>query len=48
MSDAPAVPAIENGVPPAAQEAVVVEETPGFKVRLPSYLTWHTPFNSFS
>ncbi|KAI0773936.1 hypothetical protein C8Q74DRAFT_1217882 [Fomes fomentarius] len=32
MSDAPAVPVTENGVPPAAQEAVVVEETPGFKV----------------
>ncbi|RDX53130.1 RNA-binding domain-containing protein [Polyporus arcularius HHB13444] len=31
MSDAPAAPVTENGVPPAAQEAVV-EETPGFKV----------------
>ena len=31
MSDAPAAPVTENGVPPAAQEKV--EETPGFKVR---------------
>ncbi|PIL36769.1 hypothetical protein GSI_00459 [Ganoderma sinense ZZ0214-1] len=31
MSDAPAAPVTENGVPPAAQESVV-EETPGFKV----------------
>ncbi|OCH88307.1 RNA-binding domain-containing protein [Obba rivulosa] len=31
MSDAPAAPVTENGVPPAAQETVV-EETPGFKV----------------
>ncbi len=40
MSDAPAAPVTENGVPPAAQESVV-EEAPGFKVHpLPS-LTWH-------
>jgi len=31
MSDAPAAPVTENGVPPAAQESIV-EETPGFKV----------------
>ncbi|KAI0079655.1 RNA-binding domain-containing protein [Panus rudis PR-1116 ss-1] len=31
MSDAPAAPVTENGVPPAAQETVV-EETPGYKV----------------
>ncbi|KZT12985.1 RNA-binding domain-containing protein [Laetiporus sulphureus 93-53] len=31
MSDAPAAPVTENGVPPAAQDEVV-EETPGFKV----------------
>ncbi|KAI1792915.1 RNA-binding domain-containing protein [Ganoderma leucocontextum] len=31
MSDGPASPVTENGVPPAAQESVV-EETPGFKV----------------
>jgi len=31
MSDAPAAPVTENGVPPAAQENVV-QETPGFKV----------------
>ena len=31
MSDAPAAPVTENGVPPATQEKVV-EETPGFKV----------------
>ncbi|EMD40568.1 hypothetical protein CERSUDRAFT_130534 [Gelatoporia subvermispora B] len=31
MSDAPAAPVTENGVPPAAQETVI-EETPGFKV----------------
>ena len=36
MSDAPAAPVTENGVPPAAQEQVV-EETPGFKVR-PAHL----------
>ncbi|THG98560.1 hypothetical protein EW026_g3645 [Hermanssonia centrifuga] len=30
MSDAPAAPVTENGVPPAAQEQI--EETPGFKV----------------
>lgn len=33
MSDAPAAPVTENGVPPVAQDQVV-EETPGFKVRL--------------
>ncbi|EPT03556.1 hypothetical protein FOMPIDRAFT_1040339 [Fomitopsis schrenkii] len=31
MSDAPAAPVTENGVPPATEEKVV-EETPGFKV----------------
>ncbi|KAH8106210.1 RNA-binding domain-containing protein [Cristinia sonorae] len=31
MSDAPAAPVTENGVPPAAQETIV-EEAPGFKV----------------
>ena len=39
MSDAPAAPVTENGVPPAAQEKV--EETPGFKVRICTALTWH-------
>ena len=39
MSDAPAAPVTENGVPPAAQEKV--EETPGFKVRITTILTWH-------
>ena len=39
MSDAPAAPVTENGVPPAAQEKV--EETPGFKVRASVSLTWH-------
>lgn len=38
MSDAPAAPVNENGVPPAAQEKI--EEAPGFKVRH-SPLTWH-------
>ena len=34
MSDAPAAPVTENGVPPAAQDSL--DETPGFKVaRLP-------------
>lgn len=39
MSEAPAAPVTENGVPPVAQESTV-EETPGFKVRY-TYLTWH-------
>ena len=39
MSDAPAAPVTENGVPPVAQEKV--EETPGFKVRVDLSLTWH-------
>ena len=39
MSDAPAAPVNENGVPPAAQEKV--EETPGFKVCKATPLTWH-------
>lgn len=40
MSDAPAAPVTENGVPPATQEKIV-EETPGFKVRASLCLTWH-------
>lgn len=42
MSDAPAPAAalaIENGVPPAAQDNV--EETPGFKVSFSGPPTWH-------
>lgn len=39
MSDAPAAPVTENGVPPVAQEKV--EETPGFKVRIATASTWH-------
>ena len=39
MSDAPAAPVTENGVPPLAQETV--EETPEFKVYL--YLTSFSP-----
>jgi hypothetical protein len=34
MSDAPAAPVTENGVPPVTQEKV--EETPGFKVVFPA------------
>lgn len=33
MSDAPAAPVTEIGVPPVTQEKV--EETPGFKVHIP-------------
>ena len=40
MSEAPAAPVTENGVPPAAQDSSV-QETPGFKVHIPTYLTWH-------
>ena len=49
MSDAPAAPVTENGVPPATQEKVV-EETPGFKVcRLPSDVALaHLFFSRFS
>ena len=47
MSDAPAAPVTENGVPPAAQESVV-EETPGFKVCPHPSLTWHAPLTPLS
>ena len=41
MSDAPAAPVTENGVPPAAQESTNVEE-PGFKVVSMRHLTLAT------